>query len=292
MQIHHVMLAAVMTASVPAVLSAQSTSTGSGQTTAQGTTTGSTSSTGSTQTSTTGTTQGTTTTASGGQTTTTTSQSSTSTQTSNYSDSAPSRWIASGFVGANYSNNTASLSANAGTGSALADDNGDASADFGFSLGYLWRSVAGAEFLAGFTPNFEVQNNFANINNGDRPQVNSYMFNAMGAIPLGAEAQWQPFVSGGFGAITLRADESGANDSAVTNFFAEDETRAGGNIGVGLMGFAGNWGFRGDVRYFHAFDRGDDNTSTAGGTTASESSNESLPGLNFWRANIGVAFRW
>ena len=78
--------------------------------------------------------------------------------------------IASGFVGANYSNNTASLSANAGTGSALIDDNGDASADFGFSLGYLWRSVAGAEFLAGFTPNFEVQNNFANINNGDRPK--------------------------------------------------------------------------------------------------------------------------
>ena len=59
------------------------------------------------------------------------------------------------------------------------------------------------------------------------------------------------------------------------------------------MGFAGNWGFRGDLRYFHAFDRGDNSISTTTATTANGStSNESLPGLNFWRANIGVAFRW
>jgi hypothetical protein len=84
------------------------------------------------------------------------------------------------------------------------------------------------------------------------------------------------------------------NDNAVTNFFAEDETRAGGNIGVGVVGFAGNWGFRGDIRYFHAFDQEDNGSNGTSGstTTSSGSSNESLPGLNFWRANIGVAFGW
>lgn len=182
---------------------------------------------------------------------------------------APSSWIASGFVGSNFG--------------AAADG---AAGDYGGSIGYLWRSSVGAEFLAGFTPNFRLQDN-ALLN--DEPQVNSYMANAIGAIPIGADAQWQPFVSGGLGTLTLGSslvdtgDDTGAGGA--TNTFEPDDTRFGGNIGVGVMGFAGNWGFRGDVRYFRAFSV-DDNSDSEGPVQ------NILPGLDFWRANIGVALRW
>src|SRR5712691_2286177 len=88
---------------------------------------------------------------------------------------ATSRWIASGFVGSNFGAST--------TGTA---------ADFGGSVGYVWNSLVGAEFLAGFTPKFQIQNPalFA----GQSPQVNTYMFNAVGSIPLGGDGQWLPFV--------------------------------------------------------------------------------------------------
>jgi hypothetical protein len=193
----------------------------------------------------------------------------TATQTSNASDnygSAPSSWFASGFVGSNFG----------------ASSDG-AGMDFGGSVGYLWHSIAGAEFVAGFTPNFQLQNN---ILLSDEPQVNTYMFNAIGAIPLGVNANWQPFVSGGLGALTLGSatvntgDNTGAGTAA--NTFEPDDSRFGGNIGFGVMGFAGNWGLRGDVRYFKAFsDNAPDSAVQA-----------ILPGLDFWRANIGVAVRW
>jgi len=174
--------------------------------------------------------------------------------------------------------------------------------------------MAGAEFIASFTPNFQMQNALTATTN--ESNLNSYMFNGIAAVPLGADAQWQPFVSGGFGAITLRNGNSNSSSSATTeagqavsNTFNPDETHPGGNIGFGIMGFLGAVGVRGDVRYFHAFNQNNDNTTGTTGTTTGatgtttgttgtgttdtgSSSGDFLPGLNFWRANIGVAFRW
>jgi hypothetical protein len=180
---------------------------------------------------------------------------------------ATSRWIASGFVGSNFGASATS-----------------AAADFGGSFGYVWNSWVGAEFLANFTPNFQIQN--PALFNGRAPQVNTYMFNAVGSVPFGADGQWLPFVSGGAGAVTLR---SGALNGDTTNVFTPDDSKAGGNIGFGLMGFMGNWGVRGDIRYFRAFSS--TNTSTPS-SAANAVANSVLPGLDFWRANIGVAFRW
>src|SRR5262249_9023156 len=83
--------------------------------------------------------------------------------------------FASAFVGSNFGamNNSTNLE-NLNQGSSL---------DFGGSFGYLWNKKVGAEFLAGFTPNFHLKNT---ILRGEQPQVNSYMFNAMGAIPIGS----------------------------------------------------------------------------------------------------------
>lgn len=164
--------------------------------------------------------------------------------------------------------------------------------------------MVGAEFLAGFTPNFNLANSL--VSNDASPEVNTYMFNAVGSVPLGADGQFQPYVSGGFGAITLRGatlasglttsgTSSSTNGNAVSNVFDPDESRAGGDIGAGIMAFMGDWGVRGDVRYFRAFSRDEGTISTsttASGTTSSSVVTGLLPGLDFWRANIGIAFRW
>lgn len=187
--------------------------------------------------------------------------------------SPANHWFASGFVGSNFGASATK-----------------SSADFGGSLGYMWSDSVGAEFLAGFTPNFQLQNGLLL---GDRPQVNSYMINAIAGVPIGSDHQFQPFVSGGIGAITLRTDVlNNTTGNDVSNTFRPDATRLGGNIGGGFMTYAGNWGIRGDVRYFRAFSS--NNLSTTSGTTpaASAVADALLPGLDFWRANIGVAVRW
>jgi len=203
---------------------------------------------------------------------TTTTQTTTTTTDTDVIGPAVSRWVASGFVGSNFGASS--------TGSA---------ADFGGSIGYLWNNWVGGEFLAGFTPNFQVQN--VSLFAGETPQVNSYMVNAIGAVPLGADGQWQPFISGGFGAVTMRSGALNTdNGSAFSNVFSPDDTRAGGDIGGGVMAFAGAWGVRADVRYFRAFSSSSSITAATG--TAGAVSSAVLPGLDFWRANIGVALRW
>jgi hypothetical protein len=225
------------------------------------------------------------------------------------------RWVASGFVGSNFANN--------------ADP---ASVDFGGSLAYLFKNQYGAEFDMGFTPNFELQSNFFGL--GIKPQVNSFMANAIWAKPVGPDGKWQPFISGGAGALSLRSGLT--MDDGLGSTVSADDTRFGGNIGGGLMAFAGNWGFKADVRYYRA--SGSYNTSagtlsatnppppgtnppnppppggygintmsvpstpsaTAPATTpaaGNEHAEDSLAGaalsgLHFWRANVGVAFRW
>src|SRR5215472_10745608 len=90
----------------------------------------------------------------------------------------PDQWIASGFVGSNFANNA-----------------NPSSTEFGGTIGYLRKSRFGAEFDAGVTPNFQLQNNFFGL--GITPMINTYMANAIGAMSLGPDAKWQPFISGG-----------------------------------------------------------------------------------------------
>jgi hypothetical protein len=55
------------------------------------------------------------------------------------------------------------------------------------------------------------------------------------------------------------------------------------------MAFAGNVGIRGDVRYYRAFNS---DVSTNATTAADVFAQNLLSGLDFWRANIGIAVRW
>jgi hypothetical protein len=190
-----------------------------------------------------------------------------------------SHWTAAGFVGSNFS-------------TSVDDTDADTEAAFGFGgqMGYLWQGIVGIEGLADFAPSIDV----APALFADEPSVNSYMANAIGALPLGTEGQIQPYVSGGFGSMQLKGDvlrivtaqpvdSTDGEDTIRTN-----ESRWAGNIGGGLMGFANHFGFRTDVRYYRAM--ADDSLSEV--TSADDLTGELLSGLSYWRANVGVALRW
>ncbi|HEV3141667.1 MAG TPA: hypothetical protein VGY57_14180 [Vicinamibacterales bacterium] len=204
------------------------------------------------------------------------------------SDERPGHWLASGFVGSNFGNNAQ-----------------PASTAFGGALGYLFHDRWGAELDAGITPDFALQNNAFGA--GVTPRINSYMANGIWSTTLGAGSggrEWQPFVSGGVGALSLR---SGLVANSATNSFNPDDSRFGANIGGGVMAFSGSWGFKADVRYFRA--AGSYNATpatytptlatmpstlapTLTDTSANALANAALSGLHFWRANVGVAIRW
>ena len=158
-------------------------------------------------------------------------------------------------------------------GSSFGGDFDDETVNVGGTLSWLWNSVVGAEMMAGFAPNFSLT-----ADGLDDTQINNYMVNAIAAVPIGDRAGFQPFVSGGIGALTLR---TGDDVEAALGIGDVDETELGGNIGFGVMGFADRWGFRGDLRYFSQL--GDPDADAA--TTF-------LDDLNFWRTNVGLSYRW
>ncbi len=180
-----------------------------------------------------------------------------------------SYWTAAGFVGSNFG--------------ARADN---ASVDFGGQLAYLYKGAIGGELLADFAPSFRINNAFL----ANNPNVNTYMLNAIGAVPIGTEVRVQPYVSGGLGGIQLRSDMVNFAAVPAGTTTSANQTKFGGNIGGGIMGFAGNVGIRGDVRYYRAFASNDIATNAT--TPADVFAQNLLSGLDFWRANIGIAVRW
>jgi len=183
-------------------------------------------------------------------------------------------------------------------------DNGGVAFDGTFD--WVRHGKYGLELIGAFSPNFNFgQTTLASA--GDT-QTNSYMFNVVGAAPIGNEAAWLPYVSGGFGAITVRntldlTQNNGAafgftNTNGSTSLSLIDNNQFGGNIGFGLMGFMNQVGFRADVRYFSGIGNNDSttNSSTTGTVTGSDANtgllNNLLQNVSFWRSTVGVSFRW
>jgi hypothetical protein len=183
-----------------------------------------------------------------------------------------SHWVVTGFVGSNFGGNTAV----------------DSSAAFGGQLAYLWRGMVGVEAIADFAPSFNINN----VILSDNPRTNSYMGNLILALPLGGLGQWQPYVSGGAGSISMKTVAFDlllphAIGTFPTSTSTNDEFKFGWDVGGGIMGFKGMIGFRADARYYKA------STNSTSQTTASGAFTDALlTGLDFWRANIGIAVRW
>ena len=186
-------------------------------------------------------------------------------------DDLPNEFIVSGFVGGSFARNALQTAV-----------------DFGGSLDYLHNGAFGVEFMAGFAPKFKLDR-LAGLDS----DVNNYMANVVASVPVGTFHAVRPFVSGGIGALTLSQNTGSSNNNAIVNasaaLFQPSETHFGGNIGAGIMGFTGAYGIRADVRYFSALGHKNASSSAVAqpGTLLSV-----LDDVSFWRANIGVAFRF
>jgi hypothetical protein len=194
-----------------------------------------------------------------------------STQPTTYG-ATESQWTASGFIGTDFGteSNTFGIDENAG------------GVAFGGQVAYLWHGFVGPEFLADWAPTFDVTSPLVDNN----PRLSSYMANVIGAFPLGSDGQVEPYVSGGFGGIGIRADVINADGS----FSGNSEMRWGSNIGGGVMAFASRRiGFRGDLRYYAA---STNDTLNQDISPQGEIVQRLISGLSFWRTTGGVTFRW
>jgi hypothetical protein len=170
-------------------------------------------------------------------------------------------WIASGFAGPTF-------------GATVQESN----VGFGGTITYLREGVFGGEALATFTPDFGFAPGVA-----ADASVNNYMANVVAAVAAGPNGRWQPFVSGGIGAMQIRGDVEDA-----TGPVEFKDTQLGSNIGFGVMMFNNRWGLRTDLRYFSSLadDAADDDEPSIIDPTGV------LTDTDFWRYNVGVAYRW
>jgi opacity protein-like surface antigen len=184
-------------------------------------------------------------------------------------------WTAAGFIGSYF--------ATGGQSSAANDVNG--SLTYGGQLGRMYGHWGG-EFLADFAPKYKIDS----LALSEHPEVNAYMGNVIGIWSTRFQNRVQPYGSGGIGTIQMHASVLPA--TALTGSTSNTkvwENRFGWNLGGGVFAFAGRTiGLRADVRYYSANNSSDNPNESA----ANRVSSALLSGLSFWRANIGVAFRW
>jgi len=178
-------------------------------------------------------------------------------------------WTATGFVGGYF----------APGGEAPEASNISGSVTFGGQVARTW-GYFGVEALADFAPKYHIDSVFLN----SHPWVNSYMANGIVNWP---GHYVEPYFSAGIGGIQMHANVLPFFPGSVDNTSVY-QTRFGWNFGAGAYAFGGGGiGIRGDIRYFQA-----SNADTLTGTPPNVATEALLSGINFWRANIGVAFRW
>ncbi len=188
-----------------------------------------------------------------------------------------SHWLASGSLGSGFE--------------ADAEDPG---VNFAGTIGWLWHGVIGGEFQANFSPDFQLDAALTPSFLAEEPAINSYMLNVIGALPLMAGGQFQPYFSGGAGWFTMNADPTPGDGNLDL-----DDTETGWNAGFGVMGFLGQLGVRADLRYFAVggdeFQGVDPSVPRHGAVVDDREQGLDvglLSGLSFWRGNVGVALRW
>jgi len=203
-------------------------------------------------------------------------------------------WMATGFLGSSFATGTIATSLEAAN-LPVGVNTADGGLTYGFQVGYVRRYV-GAEFIGDFAPNFRM----SSLALAKDPTLNSWMFNLIGVAPLGAEDRFKAYASGGIGGITMRSqtfDETaipiitvqGTLETA-QNTINTARTAFAWNVGGGFFAYANQWGVRADIRYYQAQNFSTNNLNN--GTVPSDFTQALLSGLNYWRANLGLSFRW
>ena len=146
---------------------------------------------------------------------------------------------------------------------------------YGASIGWMGAGIIGLEGDFQFTPEF-FESNDDDVDFFGSSNVVTAMGNVIVGIPIGGQkgGGFRPFGIAGIGLIQQNTDAEGA--------FEIDTNEFGFNVGGGVMGFFNDVvGLRGDLRYVRSFQDTNDNLVTIG-----------IGDFDYWRANVGVVFRW
>ena len=158
---------------------------------------------------------------------------------------------------------------------------GDASGrehlSYGASIGWMGAGVIGWEADFTYTPEF-FQGDDDDVELFSDSNVTTFMVNLIVGAPVGGTTGggFRPYFSGGFGLM-----QSSVTDAV--SFLKVDNSEFGVNLGAGAMGFVSDHvGIRGDIRYFRQLsDPDEDNEFDIG-----------LGDFDYWRATVGLTFRW
>jgi len=148
---------------------------------------------------------------------------------------------------------------------------------WGASFGWMGAGAFGWEADLAYTPEF-FEGDDDDLDFIENSNVTSFMANLMVGIPVGGQrgGGFRPYLSGGGGLLQT-------NVQSDDDLFDVTNDEFGVNIGGGAMGFVtDNIGFRGDLRYYRAL-------------TDPEPDNEfdiDFGDFDFWRATVGLTFRW
>jgi opacity protein-like surface antigen len=159
-------------------------------------------------------------------------------------------------------------------GSLFGGDLPDGKPAYGATVAFMGGGIFGAEVGFNYTPKFVPGTAF----HDDVAQA-TLMGNLIVGIPIGDSDEAghiRPYITGGAGLFRATAKQSDFFDRIRSNDFAV-------NFGGGVMAFfSDHVGVRGDIRYFRTLT--DENQN--GGVDFA------LGDLNFWKWDIGAAFRF
>jgi len=189
---------------------------------------------------------------------------------------ASADWIVTPFVGWNFGS---SADVSGSSGSAVTNKFNH-KADYGVSLDWMGKGIVGADLDFGYSPNFfaATASSGNNVTFSNNSNVTTLTGNVIVGVPVGGHgASIRPYVVGGVGLIRERVQDAGGL------FDVNSKNDFGFDVGAGLMGyFSQNVGLRGDVRYFRGF-RGAPSGSFSG---------IALSNFAYWRASLGVSFKF
>jgi len=162
---------------------------------------------------------------------------------------------------------------------------GEGGFTYGASIGWMGAGKFGWETEFAWTPGFldldltddpEFDEDELDADLFDNKAM-TVMFNGIVGVPIGGTTGngFRPYFAGGLGwfQTAVESDEL---------LFDESSDKFGFSLGGGALGYFGNVGIRGDLRYYQ---------------TLSESNVDNALGLevgdyDFWRGTVGVTFRW
>lgn len=149
-------------------------------------------------------------------------------------------------------------------------------ATFGSSVGFLTDGVIGVEADVGFVPGFFDRTGVTGVTNS---RVTTIMGNAIVAVPLSMSRYGlRPYATAGVGLLRSRGE------SEVEGFFDIQSDVLAMNVGGGAVGpLTDRTSLRFDLRYFRNLGT-DDDTPVVNADSGAE--------LSFWRATVGLSFRF